>query len=180
MSECSIGTERQGEAVAAAVNVFAEHGDFVRAVIRLRVRDASRRDDVFQELFLKFISQPAPPGVQNIKGYLYQAIVHDSVDLVRTQENDRRHLRNYAEQNRISIHKTPLPIAIRGETDEKVPVFTVLTRRLRRREAQVVTLRYRDNYSIAEIAAKMGIRRRSVSRYLSSGLKELRRTWAIE
>jgi RNA polymerase sigma factor (sigma-70 family) len=178
--ECSVCTDRQGETLAAAMKVFAEYGDFIRAVIRLRVRDAARRDDVFQELFLKFISQPVPPDVRNIKGYLYRAIIHDSVDLARAQDNDRRHLRNYAEQNRISIHKAPLPIAITEEMEEKVPLFAVLTRPLRRREAQVVTLRYRDNHSVAEIAAEMGIHRRSVSRYLTSGLRELRRTWAIE
>jgi len=149
-------------------------------VIRLRVRDKSRRDDVYQELFLTLVSQPVPSDVQNVKGYLYQAIVHDSVDLARAQGKDRRHLKNYVEKTKISIHKASLPIAITEETEEMVPLFTVLTRPLPRREAQVMTLRYRDNYSIAEIAAEMGIHKRSVSRYLTSGLRELRRTWAIE
>jgi len=106
-------------------------------------------------------------------------IVHDSVDLARSRENDRRHVRNYAEKSKISIHKIPSPIAITEETDDKGTVFACLTRRLQRREAQVVTLRYRDNYSIDEIAVKMGIHRRSVSRYLTSGLRELRRTLVI-
>jgi RNA polymerase sigma factor (sigma-70 family) len=178
--ECSVDTERQGDAVAAAIKVFAEHGDFIRAMIRLRVHNASRRDDVFQELFLKLISQPVPLDVQNVRGYLYRAIVHDSVDLSRARENDRRHLKNYAEKNKISIHKTPSPIAMIEEIEEKGSGLGCLTRQLRRREAQVVTLRYRDNYSIAEIAAELGIRKRSVSRYLTSGLRELRRTLAVE
>lgn len=180
MRECSVGTERQKDAVAAAVRVLAEHGDFVRAVIRLRVCGTARREDMFQGLFLRLLSRPVPPGARSVRGYLYQMIVHDSVDLTRVQANERRHLKNYAKENRISIYNTPSPIAIKEEREEQDTSFRVLTGSLRPREAEVVTLRFRDNYSIGEIAAEMGIHRRSVSRYLTSGLRELRRTWAIE
>ena len=55
-----------------------------------------------------------------------------------------------------------------------------MVRHLREREAQAFMLKYRDNCSIGEIAARMGVERRTVSRYLSEGLKRLQRTLAIE
>lgn len=180
MREYCISTERQGEAVAAAVRIFAEHGHFIRSMIRLRVHDGSRREDLFQELFLKLVHLSVPSDVQNIRGYLYRAILHDAVDVVREQEDEQRHLKKYLERDRISIYNSPSQNAISRETEEKGSVFVCLTRQLRRREAQVMTLRYRDDYSIAEIAAEMGIDRRSVSRYLTSGLTELRRLLAVE
>jgi RNA polymerase sigma factor (sigma-70 family) len=180
VSEHNAESKRQGAAVAAAVKVFAKHGGFVRSVIRLRIHDPSRREDLYQELFLRLILQPVPADVQNVRGYLYRAIINDIVDLARERENDRRHLKKYAEKTRIFIHKSPSPSAIIEETEEQVSIFGYLTKQLKRREAQVVILRYRDNCSIAEIAAEVGIDRRSVSRYLTSGLRQLRRKLAIE
>ncbi len=180
MREYGISTEHQGEAVAAAVKIFAEHGSFIRNLIRLRVRDASRREDLFQGLFLTLVDRPVPADVQNIRGYLYRTILRDAVDVVREQEQEHRHLKKYAERSQIVIYNDPSQDAISEETEEKSSVFACLIGKLRRREAQVMTLRYRDNYSIAEIAAEIGIDRRSVSRYLTSGLRELRRKLAVE
>ena len=53
-------------------------------------------------------------------------------------------------------------------------------RHLRERQAQAFVLRYRDNYDIAEIAQEMRVAQRTVSRYLSEGLRRLQRVWAVE
>jgi RNA polymerase sigma factor (sigma-70 family) len=164
----------------AAARIFAEHGDFIRGVIRFRVQDPSKQQDVFQEFFLRLLSQPVPANVQNIRGWLYQAIIHDVVDLARRSERHSYHMKKYAEEIRISIHKRPSRDAIAEETATKDSRFGYLVRNLRRREAQVVMMRFRDDYSIAEIAERIGVHKRTVSRYLTSGLRQLRRTLAIE
>jgi RNA polymerase sigma factor (sigma-70 family) len=163
----------------AAARIFAEHGDFIRGVIRFCVHDASRVEDLFQEFFLRLVSQPVPADVENIRGWLYRAIIHDVVDLARRNEKYSYHLQKYVEEARISIHKRPSRNAIE-ETQEQESGFAYLVRNLRRREAEVVTMRYRDNCSIAEIAERIGIQKRTVSRYLTSALGQLRRTLAIE
>jgi RNA polymerase sigma factor (sigma-70 family) len=164
----------------AAAKIFAEHGDFIRRVIRFRIQDASRREDAFQEFFLRLVSEPVPAGVKNVRGWLYQAIIYDVVDLTRRTKKYSYHMKKYAEEIRISIHNGPSRDAIVGETEARDSRFGYLVRNLRYREAQVVTMRFRDNYSIAEIAERIGIHRRTVSRYLTSGLRQLRRTLAIE
>ena len=48
------------------------------------------------------------------------------------------------------------------------------------REAQVVTLRFRDNYEISDIASELGVNRRTVSRYLCAGMGKIRSMLGIE
>jgi RNA polymerase sigma-70 factor (ECF subfamily) len=164
--------------VQAATDIVTQHGPFIRTVIRMRVRDASREQDVFQELFLRLVERPVLASVDNIRGYLYRVIVNDAIDLARRQEKYRHHLLKYSQTARISIHKPASGDALE-ETHEKNSVFAHVARHLRYREAQVMIMRYRDDYSIAEIASALGIRRRTVSRYLTSGLRELRRVLAV-
>jgi RNA polymerase sigma factor (sigma-70 family) len=171
---------RREEATQAAARILVEHGDFLRTVIRFQTHDPRREDDLLQEFFLQLVEQPVPPGVRNLRSYLYQMIVRDIMDLARRQEEYRRHLKKYARKIRISIYNRPSTNAIQEETEEKNSVFARLIRQLQHREAQVVTLRYRDNYSIAEIADQMGVHRRTVSRYLTSGLRKLRVAVAVE
>jgi len=171
---------RRDEAIQAAARIFEEHGDFLRTVIRFQAQDLCREDDLFQEFFLRLVERPVPPNVRNLRSYLYQVVVRDVMDLARRQEIHRRHLKKYAEKIRISIHNRPSTNAIEEEIEEKDSVFVHLIKQLQHREAQVVTLRYRDNYSIAEIADQMGVHRRTVSRYLTSGLRKLRVAVAIE
>lgn len=180
MRELSADAERQGEAVEAAVRVFAEYGGFIRSLIRLCVRDVSRRDDAFQELFLGLIERPMPPGLKNIRGYLYRMILRDAIDLTREEDNQKRYLKKYAEGRRIFIYKRPSLSALLEEPEIKGSGLERMVRRLRRREAQVLILRYWDSFSLDEIAAEVGIDRRSVSRYLWSGVKELRKMLAVQ
>jgi RNA polymerase sigma factor (sigma-70 family) len=166
-------------AVGAAAELFAKYGGFIRAVIRFQAKNQFREDDLYQEFFLSLIRKPVPANVQNIKSYLYRAITNDIVDSARRQERRQYHLEKHAQEIRISIYKrTPADALVLG--DERDSAFRYLTRQLRQREAEAVTLRYRDNCSIAEIASKMGVDKRTVSRYLSAGLRRLRRDLAIE
>lgn len=164
----------------AAVEVFREHGDFLRAVVRFQVRNKSDEEDLFQEFFLALIRKPVPADVRNIRSYLYHAVVHHVVDAMRTRENYRRSLKNYAKEIRISINNRPPRNALVDDEEEKEAVVAYFARHLQDREAQAFVLRYRDNCSNAEIAARMGIREQTVRRYLSVGMKKLRNTLAAE
>ncbi len=174
------GYRRRGrpdrDAVQRAVAVFNEYGDFIRAVIRFQARERSAQEDLFQEFFLTLIRQPVPPEVQNIKSYLYRAIVHDILDSVRARENYRRAVEKYAKKTRIPINNRSVGSALIEDTEETNATIAYLARYLQEREAQAFLLRYRDNFSIGEIAARMGVNARTVSRYLSEGLKRLRET----
>jgi RNA polymerase sigma factor (sigma-70 family) len=167
------------EAVAAADAVFREYGGFIRAVIRFQAGSRFDSEDLFQGFFLVLVRKPVPAEVRHIKSFLYRSIVNYVLDLVRRSASYRRNLQQYAEQTRILINTRPAESAFVG-TPERSALITHLVHFLQHREAEAFVLKYRDNYTVAEIAAAMGVDRRTVSRYLSAGLRKLRENAAGE
>lgn len=171
--------ENRKEAVRKAAALFAAYGSFIRAVIHFQAKNQFREDDLYQAFFLSLVHKPMPVDVRNVKGYLYRAIIHDVIDSTRRLDRHQHCLAEYAQEIRISINKSTPGDAI-VMRDERESAFRCLTRQLRQREAEAVMLRYRDGYSIDEIASQMGVDKRTVSRYLSAALRRLRRDLAIE
>jgi len=169
------GVRRKGrhgkDAVEAATAVFNEYGGFIQAVIRFQTAGKFDPEDLFQEFFLVLVHKPVPPDVRNIKSFLYRAVVNHVLDLVRRRAR-------HGQETRISINNRAARNAFIKE--EKGAAVAYMVRHLQVREAQAFVLKYRDDCSIAEIAATMGVNKRTVSRYLSEGLKKLRKTMAIE
>ena len=168
------------DAVERAVAIFDEYGDFIRTVIRYQTHDCSWQDDLFQEFFLELIYRPVPAEVRNVKSYLYRAIVHLVLDSVRARHTYRRAVQKYGKETRISINNPRAADALIADTEEKNATIAYLARHLQEREAQAFVLRYRDHFSIGEIAVRMGVNGRTVSRYLSESLRRLRETLSTE
>ena len=158
--------------VDRAAEIFSKYEDFILAVIRYRVGNNAQADDLFQDLFLSLVSKPIPPGIQNIKSYLYKAITNDIIDAARRVENYKTLMHKYFESIDYSINKnTPENALIKKEELDKM--LALIKGRLPHSEAQVITLRFRDNFSIKEIAQKMHVNSRTVSRYISVGLSKV-------
>jgi RNA polymerase sigma factor (sigma-70 family) len=166
------------DVVQAAARIFEEYGGFIRAVIRYQAHNRSEEEDLFQEFFLALIRKPVPADTVNLKSYLYQAVTHHVVDSIRRRANYRRAVRTYVRKTRIPINNRASGNASIENTEEKNAVIARFARHLQQREAQAFVLRYRDNFSIGEIASVMGVNVRTVSRYLSGALSTLRKTLA--
>ncbi len=164
------------DGVRRAVAIFNEYGDFIRAVIRFQTHDRSWQEDLFQEFFLELIYRPVPADVQNTKSYLYRVIVHHVLDSARARDSYRRAMKKYAKKKRNPINNRSAGNALIEDTEERNSTIARLARHLQEREAQAFVLRYRDNFSVGEIAARMGVNARTVSRYLSQSLRRLRET----
>lgn len=158
--------------VELATEAFVEHGDFIRAVIHFHVKNEAEAEDLFQDLFLFLISKPIPEEVQNVKGYLYKVISNMVRDAFRRIEHYQTRIYRYARWHRRTVENSPEDVLI--ETEEVEKMFALIERHLPRKEALAVTLRYRDNCDTGEVADKMGVEPRSVSRYVSVGLKKIR------
>jgi RNA polymerase sigma factor (sigma-70 family) len=87
-------------------------------------------------------------------------------------------VKKYVKETRIPINNRPAGNVLIEDIEEQNAVIAYFVRHLQEREAQAFVLRYRDNFSIGAIAAKMGVNVRTVSRYLSEGLRRLRKTLA--
>ena len=163
--------------LAHAQKVFAEHGDFMRSILRFHVRKEVEREDLFQDFFLELISKPIPEDVQNVRGYIYRVLCDNIKDAFRRIERYQKRLHRYAEHHRHIIEDHPENKLI--ETEEIEKMFELICRHLPKNEAKAMALRYRHNYNIHETAAKMDVKPRSVSRYLSAGAKKLRQVLGV-
>jgi RNA polymerase sigma factor (sigma-70 family) len=85
-------------------------------------------------------------------------------------------VKKYVKETRIPINSRSAGNALIEDTEQRNATIAYLARNLQEREAQAFVLRYRDNFSIGEIAARMGVNGRTVSRYLSQSLRRLRET----
>ncbi len=65
--------------VEKAMEVFDKHGDEIRAMIEFNVKDEFKAEDIFQDLFVSVVGKPIPPGVENVRAYLYRAVTNDVV-----------------------------------------------------------------------------------------------------
>jgi len=170
---------KKGDALSnvdLAEKLFIEQGDFIRSIISFNVKNQVLSEDIFQDLFLFFVSNPIPQDVQSVRGFLYRVISDRSKDALRKIGRYQARIRRYAESRRRIIENYPENVAIEIEETEKM--FELIRRRLPPNEARAVTLRYRNNDDIVEVADKMGIKPRSVSRYVSAGLKKIRQAFS--
>lgn len=159
--------------VGFAAEVFERYGDEIRAFIHFNIKDKTKADDLFQELFVSIVRKPIPSGIQDIQAYLYRTVTNDVIDSSRQRKNHRDHLQKYAfccKYN--SNQEDPQKIAIQVESTKKM--FKLIESRLPKREAQAVLQRFGRGFSIKDTAKKMHVDKRIVSRYLSIALKKMR------
>ena len=159
--------------VLAAFKTFAQYGNFIRDVIRSKLRNQDEADDVFQDFFLSLVSNPVPMGVKNIKSYLYRAITNDIVDAVRRTEAYKSHLRTYNKDFNYSVNNAH-PESALMEKEEIDRMFELMERHLKEGERTAIKLRYMEQCSFNEVAEDMGVKPRSASRYVCVGLGKIR------
>ncbi len=164
--------------VDAASEVLAKHETFIRRVISNILKDEKEKDetivdDIFQDFFLSLVYKPVPADVKDLRGYLYKTIIHDIVDATRRIERYQAVIAKYREQLDFPIDST-FPDNTLITEEELNELLEIVKRQLPDRECQAITLRYGNCLSVREIAEKMLIDSRSVSRYISEGLKKMR------
>ena len=169
----STNTSMYENSVLMVSELFTEHGNFIRAVIRSQVKNEDQTDDIYQDFFLSLVYRPIPKGVNNIKSYLYRAITNDIVDAVRKIGRYQDRIEKYSKQLTNSINNTnPENAFIKKEQLDKM--FALIKGRVTNSESQAIDLRYRKHHSLKEAAEKMGVNDRSVSRYICVGLRKIR------
>ncbi len=165
--------------VRKATAIFAEHEAFIRTSISIHAGGKLDPEDLYQEFYLSLIRKPIPDDVRDIKGYLYRIIGHHVVDAIRSGRSYSRTVKKYAAETRISINTEEPRNAFIDEEHQNAAVAGMV-HHLQDREAEAFVLKYRDDCNIMEIAAKMGVNKRTVSRYLSESLRKLHRRLAAE
>lgn len=175
----STDADNHGNHVESAAKIFGEHGSFIRAVISSKVKDEGRADDILQDFFLDLVRKPVPKHVKNVKSYLYRAITNDVADFMRCRQRYEQLIGRYGGNSNYSINTMGVEDALIIE-EEIADVLRVIEGRLKSCEYRAVVLRHGKGMSVEEVAGTMRIKRRSVSRYVSVGMKKIRRFLTAE
>ena len=161
--------------VDTASDIFAEHGDFIRSVIQFNVRNREMSEDLFQDMFIFFASKPIPSDVENIRAFIYRVVSDRVKDSYRSMDCYQKRLGKYAVEQDYNDYRCPEQRAI--ETEETEKMLDMIRQTLPEKQALAVEMRYNEDRDSVEVAEKMGIKSRSVSRYVCIGLKKIRQVF---
>jgi RNA polymerase sigma factor (sigma-70 family) len=165
--------EKKSENLRNATEIFAEHEDFIRKVIFSKIRCKHTAEDIFQDFYLSLISKPIPQDLKNHKGYLYRAISRDVIDSARRTKRYRARDARYCELKRLALDQFKNHEEHVAIKEEAAKMLDLIDDGLKQTEATAIKLRNMKGHSTGETAEIMGIKKRSVSRYLSVGMKKL-------
>jgi RNA polymerase sigma factor (sigma-70 family) len=160
--------------VEQATEIFEEYADTIRAAIRFHSNDKSNIDDIFQDFFLSLVQKPIQRRDQGFKAFINKAIRNDVLDVA--SQNRSYHQRNYKyAQMHKDRFKPETPDDITSHAEEIERLFDIVENQLLQYETEAIIHKYRYGKDASETAEAMGINRRSVSCYLCTGLKKLRK-----
>ncbi|MDB5353060.1 MAG: polymerase, sigma-24 subunit, subfamily [Planctomycetota bacterium] len=138
---------------------LAEHGRWLRLVVLARVGDRHAVDEVMQEVALAAVSQHAPLRDRaKLGAWLHRLAVRQSLLFRRGQGRRRRLMVRHADLNLaredVSAESDPLDWLVR---DERAALIRTALDRLPRRDAEILLLKYLENWSYREMAAHLGL-----------------------
>lgn len=163
--------QETADQVKWAERLFAEYHAYIRATIKYFLKDPLEQEELYQDIFVYFVHKRIPDDVVKIQSYLYRVILDRVRDRKRKQTRYTNRLQLYAYEQSERQAEDAGTTLHREQIEE---VFALINTRLTPKEADAVIARYKDNLEVEEIARKMNIKPRTVSHYLSEGLKKLR------
>ncbi len=161
---------------------LAQHDRWLRTVAYARVRERQAVDEVMQEVALAAVKQAAPiADAAKVAPWLYRLVVVQSL-LYRRKCGRRRRLNDrYTEQVR-SRDAEPLaepdPLSWLLAQERRVLIRQALGQ-LAHRDAEILLLKYTENWSYHQIAAHLGIGHAAVEARLHRARGRLRRELAV-
>jgi RNA polymerase sigma-70 factor (ECF subfamily) len=160
---------------------IAQHERWLRTVILARVREAQAVDEVLQEVSLAAVKQAAPlADARKVAPWLYRLAVLQSL-LYRRKCGRRRRLKDqYAEQvhhseGRRSATSDPLSWLL---AEERRSLVRRALSHLAPRDAEILLLKYTEDWSYHQIVAHLGISHAAVETRLHRARARLRQELA--
>lgn len=157
--------------------VLAEHGRWLRTVIRARLGEPHGVDEVLQEVSLAAVAQRAPmTDPSRVGSWLYGLAVRQALRYRRTQGRRRKLSDRYASASRSRLEAgpeaaDPLDWLLATERDQ-------LVRRavdeLPPRDRELLLLKYTEDWSCRQLADRLGLSESAVEARLHRSRAKLR------
>jgi len=156
--------------------VLAEHDRWLRTVVRARLSEPDAVDEVMQEVALAAVAQRSPLADPNkVAPWLYRLAVTQALLYRRKRGRQRKLTGRYAERNQPTEQdrreSDPLDWLLAEERRRQV---REALRRLPRREAEILLLKYTENWSYRELAERLGVSESAVESRLHRARKRMR------
>jgi RNA polymerase sigma factor (sigma-70 family) len=137
---------------------LAHHGRWLRTVVSARLGERQAVDEVMQEISLAAVAQRAPiVDPSKVAGWLYRIAVLQVLMYRRQRGRQSKLFGRYAERVRAdgddSTDDSPLGWLI---ADERAELVRTAIARLPRREAELLLLKYSENWTYRELAEHLG------------------------
>jgi RNA polymerase sigma-70 factor (ECF subfamily) len=170
-----LGSRRAGNPVDWAATL-AQHDRWLRTAVFARLGERQAVDEVMQEVALAAVGQKAPLQEPSRVGpWLYRLAVRSVLLHRRRRGRQRRLWDRYAQsrgqQCEISSTPDPLDYLIRDERGESV---REALKRLSRRDAEILLLKYTEDWSYRELSAHLGLSESAIEARLHRARQRLR------
>lgn len=154
---------------------LAEHDRWLRTVVLARLGERQAVDEVMQEIALAAVAQKAPiDDPAKVAPWLYRLAVLQTLLYRRKTGRGRKLVDRYAERVRPSVadeQGDPLAWLL---ADEQRRLVREALAKLPPRDAEILLLKYSENWSYREIAARLGIGESAVEARLHRARAKLR------
>jgi len=176
-------TQRGGESAANPVDwtaLLAQHARWLRTVVLARVGEAAAADDVLQEVAISAVEkghQLRDPA--SVAPWLYRLAVMAALQYRRRQGRRRKLLDRYAERRRpeegAARELDPLDWLL---ADERKAMIRKALSRLPQRDAEILLLKYTEDWSYRELGAHLGVTTSAVEARLHRARQKMRKALA--
>jgi RNA polymerase sigma-70 factor (ECF subfamily) len=155
---------------------LAEHDRWLRSAVLARLGERQAVDEVMQEVALAAVAQRAPlndPG--RIGAWLYRLAVRQVLLYRRRHGRQRRLIGNYAGSRSVGydVSSAPDPLDWLLQ-DERNRLIRKALGQLPRRDAEILLLKYTEDWSYRELAAHLGVGESAVEARLHRARKRFR------
>ncbi len=161
-------------------SVLAQHEHWLRTVIASRLGEPQAVDEVMQEVSLAAVRQRAPLNdPEKAAPWLYRLAVRQTLLYRRKQGRRRKMVDRYAERVRPSeadSRHDPLDWLL---TEERRTSVRSAMSRLPERDAEILMLKYNENWSYHELADHLGVSHSAVEARLHRARQRLRNELAL-
>lgn len=157
----------------ALAEIYEKYDDFIESAIRFVARNHADREDIYQEVFIVLSQKENFDEIRNIKSYLYRLVVNKANEFLRRKITGELKLKEYLELQSRQIEEGDLMhnILVQDEMDKVVGLIEEF---LSKKESEAVLLRFKYHYDDEKAARKMNVKKETLIRYVSTGLKKIR------
>ncbi|MGE3819097.1 MAG: RNA polymerase sigma factor [Isosphaeraceae bacterium] len=168
---------RPPEAVDWGV-VLASEERWLRTAVLARVGERQAVDEVMQEVALAALAQRAPLNDSSKRvGWLYRLAIRQALLYRRNRGRAKRLIERYAGRGAVesSTSTDPLDWLL---LDERRALVRAAMAKLHRRDAEILALKYTEDWTYRELAARLGVTESAVEARLHRARGRLREALA--